>query len=94
MENKEIGKYLIIIAGIIGLIEAIVGFFVSSWFGWIGSILGLVISLLILLSCFRPGNPIPYTPIIELVLVILLLIFGSWIGGIIGIIGAVLLFLD
>ena len=94
MENKEIGKYLIIIAGIIGLIESIVGFFISGWFGVVGSIVGLVISVLILLSVFRPGNPIPYTPIIELVLVILLLIFGSWIGGIIGIIGAVLLFLD
>lgn len=94
MEKKEIGRILIILAGIIGLIEAIIGFVVSSWFGWIGSILGLIIAVLILLSCFKPGKPIPYTPIIELVLTILLLIFGSWIGGIIGIIGAVLLFLD
>jgi len=46
------------------------------------------------IKVFRPGDPIPYTPIVELILAILLIIFASWIGGIIAIIGAILLFLD
>lgn len=94
MDKAELGKWLIVIGALIALIEAIMGFLSPAWFGIIGPIVALIISVVILLSVFRPGDPIPYTPIVELILAILLIIFASWIGGIIAIIGAILLFLD
>lgn len=94
MDKDELGRILIIIGGLVGLIEAIMGFITPGWFGLFGSILALIVSIVILLSCFKPDDPIPFNAVVELVLAIILLIVGSWIGGVIAIIGAILLFLD
>ncbi|MGV9172088.1 MAG: hypothetical protein ACOC44_13330 [Promethearchaeia archaeon] len=101
MTSKDIAKILIIIGGLIGLIEAIMSLvgnplITGGWFGlgWVSSVIALIISLAILFSCFKPDDPIPYSAIVELILGILLIIFGSLIGGILVIIGAILLFLD
>ncbi|MFO8018207.1 MAG: hypothetical protein R6U96_06190 [Promethearchaeia archaeon] len=100
MDENDIAKILIIIGGLVGLIEAIMALvgnpLVSG--GWLGvgiisQIIALIISAAILFSCFRPGDPIPYSAIVELILGILLIIFGSLIGGILVIIGAILLFM-
>ena len=92
-DYEKIGDLLILIGGVIGLIQAIVGFITPGWFGIVGSVIALIVSVIVILSIVKKNDPIPYSPIIELILAILLLILGSWIGGIIAIIGAILLFL-
>lgn len=91
MDNKELMKTLAMIGGIIGLIEAIVGFFWSYFgFGFVSAIIGIILSVLVLLSVFRPGNPIPYNAIVLIIFGILMIIFSSLIGGILVLIGGIL----
>ena len=97
MDNKELMKTLAMIGGIIGLIEAIIGFFwgyYSLGVPYLSPILGLILSVLVLLSVFRPGNPIPYNAIVLIIFGILMLIFASLIGGILVLVGGILGYLN
>jgi hypothetical protein len=98
MGNKEIIRFLVIIGGIIGLIQALLSF--GNWgLGFWGpmaavnialSIFGLIIAILVLLSVFRPGDPIPYNAVLLILFGILMIIFNSWLGGILVLIAGIL----
>lgn len=98
MENKEIVRTLVIIGGLIGLLQAILGF--GNWgLGYWGllaigniflSIFGIIIAILTLLSVFRPGDPIPYSAVYLLLFGVLMTLFNAWIGGILVIIAGIL----
>jgi hypothetical protein len=94
MEKKELMKTLAMIGGIVGLIEAIVGFFFAWGWGYgvpyLNPIIGLILSILVLLSVFRPGNPIPYNAIVLIIFGILMIIFASFLGGILVLVGGIL----
>ncbi len=98
MENKEIVKNLALIGGIIGLLQAIFAF--GNWglgfwnLVYIGniflSIFGLIIAILTLLSVFRPGNPIPYSAVVLIILGVLMTLFNAWLGGVLVLIAGIL----
>ncbi|MHA2180737.1 MAG: hypothetical protein ACXAAH_04875 [Promethearchaeota archaeon] len=105
MENKEIVRLMVIVGGIIGLLQAIAGFAnFAAWIYPIGyflqgalfaanifsSIIGVVLAILTLLSVFRPGDPIPYTATILIILGFLMLFFNAALGGIIVLIAGIL----
>ena len=90
MENDRIMYWLALIGAIIGIIQAVIGFFWAGWLGVIGSILALIIALIILLATLKPDNPIPFSGLVLLILGILLLIFGSFIGGILVIVAGII----
>lgn len=104
-EKKDSIKYMVIVGGIIGLIQAIAGFAnISAWIYPIGyfagaalivlntlsSVIGIILAILTLLSVFRPGNPIPYSAAILLIFGFLMLFFNAAIGGIIVFIAGIL----
>jgi hypothetical protein len=98
MENKEIVRILVIIGGIIGLLQAILGF--GNWgLGFWGliavanifsSIIGIILAVLVLLSVFRPGDPIPYEAWLLILFGVLMTLFNAWIGGILVLIAGIL----
>ena len=105
MENEEketTVRYLVIVGGIVGLVQAIFGFEnwgLNFWFNFwtpLGvaniflSIFGIIIAVLTLLSVFRPGNPIPYSAVVLIIFGVLLTLFNAWIGGIILLVGGIL----
>jgi len=105
MENEEketTVRYLVIVGGIIGLIQAIFGFEnwgLNFWFNfWTPlfvaniflSIFGIIIAVLTLLSVFRPGNPIPYSAVLLIIFGVLMTLFNAWMGGIIVLVGGIL----
>ena len=104
-EKKDSIKYMVIVGGIIGLIQAIAGF--ANFVAWIypigyfagaslmvlntaSSIIGVILAILTLLSVFRPGNPIPYSAAVLLIFGFLMLFFNAAIGGIIVFIAGIL----
>jgi len=103
-EKKDSIKYMVITGGIIGLIQAIIGF--TNFTAWIypigyfvgpqivlntsSSIIGVVLAILTLLSVFRPGNPIPYNATVLIIFGFLMLFFNAAIGGIIVLIAGIL----
>jgi len=101
-EQKSTVKTMVIVGGIIGLIQALFGFESGSlglWFNFwtpllvlniLSSILGVIISVLTLLSVFRPGNPIPYKAVFLILFGVLMTLFNAWIGGIIVLIAGIL----
>lgn len=97
-DKEKLVRILILIGGIIGLIEAIIGFFAPRWFGIIGSIVAIFISLIILAGVINIKSSLLNwiyelsieRAIIEIILGILLVIFGSGVGGILVIVGGVL----
>ncbi len=105
MENKEketTVSYLVKVGGIIGLIQAIIGFEswgLNFWFNfWTPlfvaniflSIFGIILAVLTLLSVFRPGNPIPYSAVVLIIFGVLMTLFNAWMGGIIVLVGGIL----
>jgi hypothetical protein len=105
MENEEketTVRYLVIVGGIIGLVQAIFGFEswgLNFWFNFwtplgvaniLLSIFGIIIAVLTLLSVFRPGNPIPYNGVLFIIFGVLMTLFNAWIGGIILLVGGIL----
>ena len=98
MENKEIVRLLAIIGGIIGLLQAILSF--GNWgLGFWGpmaaanialSVFGIIISILVLLSVFRPGDPIPYNAVLLIIFGVLMTLFNSWVGGILVLVAGIL----
>lgn len=98
MENKETVKTLAMIGGIIGIVQAILSF--GNWgLGFYGplaalnigsSIVGIIISILVLLSVFRPGDPIPYNVVLLLIFGVLMTLFNAWWGGILVIVAGIL----
>ena len=98
MENKEIVKYSAIIGAIIGLIQAILSFGNYGLGFWglliaaniVSSIIGIIIAILVLLSVFRPDNPIPYKTWLLILFGVLLTLFNAWIGGILVLIAGIL----
>ncbi len=101
-EKKKTVRTIVIIGGIIGLIQAIVGFEnwgLNFWFNFwtpLGvaniflSIFGIIIAVLTLLSVFRPGNPIPYSAVVLIIFGVLMTLFNAWMGGIIVLVGGIL----
>ncbi|MFX1592771.1 MAG: hypothetical protein ACFFCL_08775 [Promethearchaeota archaeon] len=93
-ELKQYMKILVIIGGIVGIIECIAGF--TGYYGFWGfrivwPIIGLILSVLLLLTVYKPDTPLPYNPIVILVLGILMLIISTaHIGGILTIIAGIL----
>jgi len=104
-KDKKISvRYIVIVGGIIGLLQAIFGFFnVRAWiytidyffgtplvFNTSSSIFGVILAILTLLSVFRPGKPIPYNAVILIIFGVLMIIFNAGIGGILVLIGGIL----
>jgi len=99
-EKETTVRYLVIVGGIIGLVQAIFGFGGQFlWFNFWGlllvaniflSIFGIIIAVLTLLSVFRPGNPIPYSAVLIIIFGVLMTLFNAWIGGIILLVGGIL----
>ena len=92
---ESIMKILAIIGGIIALIEAILSFFgwgISVFWGIaiIGPIIAIILAIVVILSVVRPGNPIPFTWVVLVILGILIIIFGSLIAGILVLIAGIL----
>jgi len=93
-ELKKYMKFLVIIGGIVGIIESIAGF--TGYYGFWGYVIvwpliGLILSVLLLLTVYQPGKPLPYNPIVMLILGILMFILSTaHIGGILTIIGGIL----
>ena len=98
IKNKSCSKlaekgamyWLALIGGIIGIIEAVYGLIMGSWFGFIGSILALIIALIIIFATLKPDAPIPFSGLVILILGILLLIFGRFLGGILVIVAGII----
>lgn len=101
-DNEGLAKLLIIIGGLIGLFIGITGLIggapavlAGGGMGIIYGIIVILISIAILLSVLRPGDPIPMNLVVELIFGILLIIFGGlWLGliaGILVIIGGILI---
>jgi type III secretory pathway component EscS len=98
MENKEIVRILVIIGGLLGIFQAILSF--GNWgLGFWGlmvavnivsSIIGIIISILALLSVYRPGDPIPYDAWLLIIFGVLMTFFNAWGGGIIVLIAGIL----
>ena len=98
MENKETVKILAMIGGIIGVIQAILSF--GNWgLGFWGpmaavnivsSIVGIIIAILVLLSVFRPGDPIPYNAVLLIIFGVLMTFFNSWLGGVLVLVAGIL----
>ena len=95
-DSNNIMKILAIIGALILFVAGILGFF-GSLVGIIIGFVDIVLAIIILLSCLRPGNPIPFSKIVILILGIIALILGivgiGWLGitaGIIIIIGAII----
>ncbi len=98
MENKETVKTLAMIGGIIGIIQAILSF--GNWgLGFwapmvavniLSSIVGIILAVLVLLSVFRPGDPIPYNAVLLIIFGILLTFFNAWLGGILVLVAGIL----
>ena len=98
MENKETVRLLVIIGGIIGIFQAILSF--GNWgLGFWGpmaavnivsSIVGIILAILVLLSVFRPGDPIPYNAVLLIIFGVLLTFFNAWLGGILVLIAGIL----
>ena len=89
MENKEIVRILAIIGSIIGLIQAITGFW-GSFISILLSIIGIIVAALALLSVLRPGNPIPYSAVFLIIFGVLMTLFSGWIGGVIVLVAGIL----
>lgn len=88
-------KILAIIGGILALLEGILGFFGATFsvfwgFPIIGPIIAIILGIVVILSVVRPGNPIPFTWVVLLILGILVIIFGSLLGGILVLIAGIL----
>lgn len=96
MESKGLMKILAMIGGIVAFIEAIVGFFGWGFYGWgiFSSIVALILAIIVLLSVFRPDNPIPYNAIFLIIFGILMIVFSSLIGGILVLIGGIIGFIN
>ncbi|MHA1338249.1 MAG: hypothetical protein ACTSPW_21340, partial [Promethearchaeota archaeon] len=81
--------------GITGLIGGASAVLAGGGMGIIYGIIVILISIAILLSVLRPGDPIPMNLVVELIFGILLIIFGGlWLGliaGILVIIGGILI---
>ena len=100
MEKKDIVRLMVIVGGIIGLVQAITGFFGPIlWYNFWGvlyaanigsSVFGIVVAVLTLLSVFRPGDPIPYSAVFLLIFGVLMTLFNAWFGGIITIVSGIL----
>jgi hypothetical protein len=54
------------------------------------SIFGILIAILVLLSVFRPGDPIPYNAVLLILFGVLMTLFNSWVGGILVLIAGIL----
>ena len=92
-ELKKYMRFLVIIGGIEGLIESIAGFFGWGFWGYyiVWAVIGLILSALLLLTIYQPGKPLPYNPVVILILGILMFILSSaHIGGILTIIAGIL----
>ena len=88
-------KILAMLGGIIGIIESIAGFFGWGFWGWgypiVWPIIGIILSILVLLSVYRPGNPIPYNGIVLLIFGILMIVLSTAnIGGILTLVAGIL----
>jgi len=85
-------KLLAMLGGIIALIEAIAGFFGWGFYGWgiFSSIVAIIIAIVVLLSVFRPDNPIPYNAMFLIIFGIIMIVFSSIFGGILVLIGGIL----
>ena len=108
-DMKEISKWLVIIGGIVGLIQAILffvpgigfSFYAGIWagdatLGLVGAIIAIILSLIALATSGVveiKALKLNYNFIVLLILGILMAIFGSDLGGILVIIGAILLLL-
>ena len=96
--NKEIVRILVIIGAIIGLLQAILSFGNWGLAFWsliavaniFSSIFGIIIAGLILLSVFRPDDPIPYKAWLLILFGVLLTLFNAWIGGILVLVAGIL----
>jgi len=89
MENKEIVRILAIIGSIIGLIQAITGFW-GSLISILLSLIGIIVAALALLSVLRPGDPIPYSAVFLIIFGVLMTLFSGWIGGVIVLVAGIL----
>lgn len=104
-EKENSIKYMVMVGGILGLIQAIAGFTgVKAWIYPIGyfvgaplfvlnifsSIFGVILAILTLLSVFRPDNPIPYKAVLLIIFGVLMTLFNAVIGGIIVLIAGIL----
>jgi len=100
-QYEKLFRFLIALGGLVGLIEALVGFIFPRWFQWIGSIFGIIFSLITLLSVISPKNKLvswyfslsDTAWLLYLVLGILLIIFGSAAGGVIVLVAVILDFI-
>ncbi|MGV9200116.1 MAG: hypothetical protein ACOC44_18070 [Promethearchaeia archaeon] len=100
-ENEKLIDFLIALGGLVALIEALVGLIFPRWFSWVGSIFGIIFSLITLLSVLSPENKsvewyfslYDHDWLLYIILAILLMIFGSVIGAVIVILGVILDFL-
>lgn len=95
-DPDQIMKVFGIIGGFILLIGAVLRFFTPYGMNVIIGLLDLCFAVLILLSCFKPDEPIPFNEFLFLVLGIIVLIIGivslgffEIVGGICLIIGGV-----
>ncbi|MHA1915154.1 MAG: hypothetical protein ACW986_16765 [Promethearchaeota archaeon] len=99
-QQKETVRYMAIVGGIIGLVQAISGFAGPVlWYNFwglifvaniISSIIGIILAILVLLSVFRPDNPIPYKAVLLIIFGVLMTLFNAWMGGVILIVGGIL----
>jgi len=92
----QIMKILAVLGGIITLIDALGSFFGFSFssgywgYSYVWPIIAIILGILVILMVVQPGKPLPFTPIVLLIMGILILIFGSWLGGVLVLIAGIL----
>ncbi len=83
-ETDKLMRIMAIISGIIALAESVLQLFnigiLPYSFGWIGSLIGIICSIVIIFLGIRP---IHYTPVILGILGVFLIILAILIGGIV-----------
>lgn len=100
-DQEKLIRFLIALGGLVGMIEALVGFVYPRWLLWIGSIFGLIFSLITLLSVLSPKNKLvswyfslsDESWILYIVISILLIVFGSVLGGVLVMVAIILDFI-
>jgi len=97
-KNYKLISFLCIIGGLVGVVFAIIdlvnGVQAVNIERILYSFLGIVFSIVVLLQCLKPDNPVPYHWLLFIIFGILVAIFANLVGGIIVIIGGLVALID
>ncbi len=97
-KNSKLISFICIIGGLVGVVFAILRMVNLDLENILYGFLGLVFSIVVIIQCLKPDDPIPYHWLLFIIFGILIAIFaglsGGLVAGIIIIIGGLVALID